>query len=201
MELFFELLRHFEFRAIVETGAFRGLTTVFLRLTSGLPVYTVEASPRSFRFARQRFRGVRGIHGELGDSRAFLRKLGADPRFPHDRVFFYLDAHGGEDLPLYEELELVTSYWSDPIVMIDDFEVPDDPGYGFDDYGIGKRLVVSYLPARLIREFRLFWPAARSEEETGVRRGCVVAGRKDSGAGTLEKLSLLRESRLLRRPS
>lgn len=71
--------------------------------------------------------------------------------------------------------------------------MPDDPVYGFDDYGIGKRLTVGYLPAELKQESRLFWPAVRGEEETGYRRGCVAAGRRELAARKLETLSLLRE--------
>lgn len=58
----------------------------------------------------------------------------------YGRLFAYLDAHWGEDLPLAEKLEIVFSWDSDAIVMIDDFQVPDDPGYAYDDYGPGKAL-------------------------------------------------------------
>lgn len=193
LQLVREILKCFEFRAIVETGTYRGLTTVFLHRISGLPVYTVEASERSFYFAKQRFRHEDGVFVEFGDSRPFLERLGKDPRLSDGCVFFYLDAHGQEDLPLYEELEIIARYWPDPVIMIDDFQVPDDSAYGFDDYGIGKRLTVGYLPAELKQEFRLFWPAVRGEEETGYRRGCVVAGRRELAARKLETLSLLRE--------
>lgn len=194
MELFQQVAGSFPFRAIVETGTFRGLTTVAMRRVSGLPVHTVEAFSRSYRFARSRFRGETGIHAEYGDSRAFLARLAKDPRFPHDCVFFYLDAHGEADLPLYEELEVVARHWTDPVIMIDDFQVPDDPAYIFDDYGIGRRLTFDYLPAKVKREFRLFWPAAPGEEETGSRRGCVVAGRRGAASQTLARLPLLRET-------
>ena len=61
--------------------------------------------------------------------------------------------------------------------MIDDFEVPGDPGYGFDDYGPGKRLTAQYLPDEDLAGWRRFYPSLPSSEETGARRGsCVLVG-------------------------
>jgi len=59
--------------------------------------------------------------------------------------------------------------------MIDDFEVPGDPGYGFDDYGPGKALTASYL-APAFREFEpaVAYPSLPSSRESGRKRGCVV---------------------------
>ena len=194
MELFQQIVAAFPFAAIVETGTYRGLTTLAMRRVSDLPVYTVEAFPRSFSFAKNRFHREPQIHAELGDSRAFLARLAEAPDFPHDAVFFYLDAHGGPDLPLPEELDLIARHWSDPVMMIDDFQVPDDPAYRFDDYGFAGRLAFGILPAIIRLDFRLFWPAARGEEETGSRRGCVVAGRREWAARKLAELPLLRET-------
>jgi hypothetical protein len=44
-------------------------------------------------------------------------------------LFFYLDAHWNEDLPLAEEIDLIFSRSPCAVVMIDDFEVPGDPGF------------------------------------------------------------------------
>ena len=130
--------------AIIETGTFRGTTTELLARTL-LPVYTVEAWPRFYEFARMRFRSQRDrVHVYEGDSRAFLRQLAADSSVPHDRVFFYLDAHWGEDLPLLEEVGIIFKSWTRAIVMIDDFKVPGTD-YQYDDYGSGKALTLEYL--------------------------------------------------------
>jgi hypothetical protein len=57
--------------------------------------------------------------------------------------------------------------------MIDDFEVWDDAGYVFDDYGPGRKLSLHYLaPLDRFRP-RCFFPIS-SAQETGLRRGCVV---------------------------
>ncbi|MGH7488291.1 MAG: hypothetical protein ACREMY_22235, partial [bacterium] len=58
------------------------------------------------------------------------------------------------------------------VLMIDDFQVPGDPGYSFDDYGPGKALTSEYLPE--LNGWGLFYPCAPSSSETGARRGCAV---------------------------
>jgi len=91
---------------------------------ANLPVVTIENDRRNYGFARARLRNFENVELRLGDSRFRLNEL------PH--LFAYLDAHWDADLPLAEELEIVLGWGSDAIVMIDDFQVPDDPGYGHD---------------------------------------------------------------------
>ena len=126
---------------IVETGTYRGDTTVWLA-RFGLPTITIEINPRWFEFARLRLRKLKHVIPCLGDSVEVLKDLVprlADKEAP---TLFYLDAHWRERLPLREELELITRHFAKSVVVIDDFEVPGDPGYGFDDYGPGKRLAL-----------------------------------------------------------
>lgn len=193
VRIFAKILDSLPVEAIIETGTFRGTTTLFMRYASGLPVYSVEASQRNFHFVRRRFGSEEGIRSCLGDSRPFLEQLGNDPNIAKGTVFFYLDAHWHEDLPLREEIEILSRCWREPIIMIDDFQVPDDPGYAFDDYGPDRRLAVSYLPPAFLRDFRLFWPRLSSAAETGHKRGYVIAARRGPAAETLAELSLLRE--------
>ena len=90
-------------------------------------------------------------------------------------VFAYLDAHWGPDLPLREELEIIAAHWKRAVVMVDDFEVPGDSGYGFDDYGDGAALTESYLRrAAALGSWTVRYPVAPSTVETGSRRGCCV---------------------------
>ena len=63
---------------------------------------------------------------------------------------------------------------ADYAVLIDDFRVPDDPGYAFDDYGPGKVLEPALLASLAQSSLSVFWPTAHSDAETGARRGWVV---------------------------
>jgi hypothetical protein len=179
--ILFDLLYYFPIKAIVETGTYRGTTTALFGATS-LPVYTAEVNPRYFSYAKLRFLFNRAnIHLYQSESRAFLRDLSKDSSVANEDVFFYLDAHWGEDLPLRDELDIIFSKWRRPIVMIDDFQVPNSD-YGFDDYGPEKGINLRYIdPIVSARKLSIFFPAADSSAETGARRGSVVLSQEMSG--------------------
>ncbi len=118
--MFEEIIATCRPKALVETGTFRGTTTEFMAATR-LPLYTVESRARRFGYARQRLKGFANVKLTCGDSRTF------------------------KDLPLAEEIDIIFSGWRKAIVMIDDFQVPGDDGYSFDDYGPGKTLTAGYL--------------------------------------------------------
>jgi hypothetical protein len=178
--IFFDLLYSSDIKAIVETGTFHGTTTALMAATT-LPVYTVELQKRNYCYAKMRFLLNRNnIHLFHGDSRSFLDDLSKNSAVPKEDVFFYLDAHWGKDLPLREELEIIFTKWRNPIVMVDDFEVPDSE-YGFDDYGQGKSLNLSYIePVVLSHKLCVLFPAVTSVAETGAKRGCVILCQEDS---------------------
>lgn len=190
-EIFKELADRFQFKAVVETGTFRGTTTAFIADYLDAPIFTVEIDQKMAHFAKLNLRGYANANVACGDSRSFLRSLIADTEMPKTNVFFYLDAHWNEELPLYEEVSIIGNNWQDSVIMIDDFQVHDDAGYEFDDYGEGKKLCLAYLGAQASTNWSVFFPARRSSEETGLRRGCVVLSSR-----SLE--SELREIRSLR---
>jgi hypothetical protein len=107
-------------------------------------------------------------------------------------VFFYLDAHGYGDLPMADEIRLAFRYWPEAVVMVDDFAVPDDPGYGFDDWGPGKALSLGYLIDNGILPAGVWFPRCNSAAETGMRRGCVVLAHGADVIRRLDSLATLR---------
>lgn len=165
-----ELARVVDFDQVVETGTFRGASTEFFAHVTGAAVRTVESSRRNYELARRRFTGLSNVEVSHGDSRPFLRALAQDTA--DLTSLFYLDAHWQLELPLRDELEVIASAWSRAVVLVDDFEVPGDAGYSYDDYGPGRKLTAAYLPR--LASWRAFYPAAPSSSETGARRGCVV---------------------------
>jgi hypothetical protein len=206
--LFVDIIAKTQPPAIVETGTFLGVTTVLMAQT-GLPVFTIELHPRNYGFARARLwrrRNVKLIHG---DSRTGLRGLfaGALHSLSSFAVFFYLDAHWNDDLPLAEELDIVFSRCPSAVVMIDDFEVPSDAGYGYDDYGPGKALVLGYIkPVISSHQLQVYYPSTPSVADYPstpmaaaglavpgkLRRGCVVLAKKACHGPALASVSLLR---------
>ncbi|HEX7343206.1 MAG TPA: hypothetical protein VF398_03020 [bacterium] len=193
--LFRELISKIQFQMIVETGTFHGTTTEFMAKEAGLLVCTVEAEPLHYHYARLRLRGKKFIRLELGDSREFITNLAHDPLLPKHGVFCYLDAHWRPDLPLRQEVELVTRHWSGVVIMIDDFRVPGDEGYYYDDYGPGKKLCLEYLEPLSQWGLTAFFPTLPSSQETGGKRGCVILA--DEGlAARLKGIQTLRMAQM-----
>jgi len=170
--IFLDLVRACRFDAIVETGTFRGSTTLFLcRNSNGAIVHSSEINPRFFEFARRRLRTLPNLHLYNLDSRTFLPSL----RLPREaRIFFYLDAHWRNNLPLVDETEFIIRNFDTFAIMIDDFEVPGDSGYAFDDYGIGKCLSLRDFPFHKDSRICTYFPSRPASQESGIRRGCVV---------------------------
>jgi len=183
--------------AIIETGTYLGTTTEFMA-GFGTRLYSIEGTPRNYGFALARLWRKPNVKLSEGDSRAELTRLFAGPlqKLSGESLFVYLDAHWNEDLPLAAEIEIIFSNSSHAVVMIDDFEVPDDPGYGFDDYGPGKALNADYI-ARLSELYQLaiFYPSTSSKDETGSRRGCVILCKAGVFGSRLEDIPLLRRGR------
>jgi hypothetical protein len=190
--LFAELCSRVRFAAVVETGTYRGTTTSYFQQTTRVPIHSFESKPRHHGFARARLWRARGVHLHGEDSRAGLARLAADRALPPGPVFFYFDAHWQHDLPLSEEVDLAFAYWSQSVVMIDDFAVPDDPGYAFDDYGPGKALTLAYLGRRTAPPMAVWFPACASSAETGERRGCVVLARDAALTALIDPMRTLR---------
>jgi hypothetical protein len=182
------------FDAIVETGTYRGESTLFFA-TAGCPVYSSEMNPRYMGYAQVRLWSRSNVSLFRGDSREFLRRLIQDSNVSKDRVFFYLDAHWHDDLPLREEIDLIFRHWARPVVMVDDFQVPDDSGYQFDDYGEGKRLSLEYLDSVAHLGFTPFFPALPSSEEIGLKRGWVILAGDGFSIDQLRAIDQLREWR------
>ena len=182
--------------AIVETGTYLGTTTEFMA-QMGLPVYTIELGARKFGFVRARFWRSHNITVLCRDSRTGLHELFGGPlrQLAGDTLFVYLDAHWNDDLPLAEEIHIIFTRCPSAVVMIDDFQVPGDTGYGYDDYGAGKCLAFSYVaPATSAHGVQGFYPSTPSTKEGGQRRGCIVLAKKTAHVRALALMSLLRRA-------
>ena len=189
-ELFSELLE-LSFSAIVETGMFIGSSTRYFSFSSEAEVYAVEKNSIYYWLASLRFKRMNNIHIFLSDSRRFLMQLRDNRFFPKKNVLFYLDAHG-RDLPLSEEVNIITQNWSQFVIVIDDFEVPCDDGYHFNNYKGKVAFNLKCFGFDKIKDIVLFSPSALSSSETGFKRGCIVLISKDSLLARASELKSLR---------
>jgi len=167
----------------IETGTFFGSTTGYLATLLNVPVISSEIRSRYYHVARRILRNLPNVDVRLQDSRSLLREVATDANLTGKRTFFYLDAHWYDDLPLADELDIIASHWPEFVAVIDDFQVPDAPEYGYDDYGEGRRLDLSLIDVSLKKhDLKALFPRAPAQEETGQRRGCCVIVRRRSVA-------------------
>jgi len=176
---------------IFETGSFLGVTTAFMAGLVEGHVFSCEIHAYNQRYAAQRLAAQPNATVVNLESREFLRRYLPCYCRGDAVVLFYLDAHWEQDLPLLDELELILRHVRRPVVMVDDFEVPDDAGYGFDDYGPGRRLGLAYLAPVLPRLRHRFFPGP-STAETGRQRGCIVLTPDDALGASLARIADLR---------
>ena len=172
-----ELFRAVDFDEVLETGTNRGRTTEFFAHLFGGPIFTVEINPRYYYYARRRLVSYPNVALTLGDSRMMLRERTRHWTGPPKRIFAYLDAHytldahrpwEEQDIPLHEELLLIAQRCESAVVLIDNFEVWDDPGY------YSSALRWDYLPWSAMDGWRAYFPSAPSTEETGSKSGSIL---------------------------
>lgn len=196
--IFGELVAAIPFAAILETGTFFGNTTGHMRQRVQCPILTCEARPIFQSVAKSRLKEFSGIEYTLGDSRSFLRDVLSRPplKDAKEPLFFYLDAHWHEDLPLEQEIDIIGKWGRNCVVMIDDFAVPGDRDYSYDDYGPGKALnLATFGPAFARAGLSVYWPSLMGREESGGKRGCVILGCGEDVCGVLAAMQTIRSGK------
>lgn len=170
-----DLIGAMRFSYAIETGTYHGSTTLLLSQLIQGTVVTIENNPRYNKLATMRLKGRTNVIVNLSDSVSFLKTF-LTQAIPKQLVgLFYLDAHWYDYLPLKEEIRLITTALDNYVILIDDFKVPGDTGYGFDDYGATTgELTLDYLYEVLPKDACIFFPNAPSCIETGKRRGCAA---------------------------
>jgi hypothetical protein len=173
------LVREFSPGTLIETGTFLGFTTRCLA-AYGIPTYTVEVSSRFRYAARFALRDLNNVTMIWGDSAAAVRHLTRQAEVT--RPLAYLDAHWEEDVPLNAELECLFSNWEDVLVVIDDFRVPGQPGYGYDIYdGVPLSIEELSVPKGVV----VAYPAVAPAAETGSRRGTLYLAHGEAARSAL----------------
>ena len=174
--LFKQLLTAIGFDAIVETGTFRGITTQWFAENFAGPIASCDHERLYFLQAQQRLKAFANVQLHLQDSREFLREHLA-ALAPGSAVLVYLDAHWHGELPLCEELHLITEHKKlRTVIAVDDFQVPGDAGYAYDDYGQDQKICLELLAFLQDDGFRFYFPKLPSSQESGAVRGvCVLS--------------------------
>ena len=84
-----------------------------------------------------------------------------------NNIFFYLDAHS-DDYPLADEIIYIFNNYKNFVMLIDDFQVPNDDGYGYDSYR-GKKLNLNFIKTYLQKEY-IFSPMSQHKRNRSFKR-------------------------------
>lgn len=192
LEVCRRILTELDVEVVLETGTYRGVTTEWLA-AFGRPVHSIEVEPRFHHFARRRLEHCPNVTLVLGNSQTAIEgELATALR--NKSVFAYLDAHWREHLPLKEEIAAIAELARDFVILIDDFQVPNDPGYVFDDYGPVGACTLDFIAPALPPEAAIYHPTTPSENETGRATGYVVLAQGNANITRLDGLDLLRRN-------
>jgi hypothetical protein len=151
----------------VETGANVGSSLCYLaRNFPGVQCYSCEPDRESFEFARQKAAKLANVHLYHEASPQFFHTVtGQQPGFCGRDTVFWLDSHGhGFRWPLREEIEFITGHFESAFVFIDDFKVPGQPQFLFDEYEgqtCGLELIADSLTKNL--DYRFILPSYRDK--------------------------------------
>lgn len=191
--LFDDLLYSCKFDVLLETGTNRGSTTLYMAEKFSGSIFSIEYMNDYAMFSRIRLKKYGNIDILVNNSVDGLKILFAKEDFSEKTVFVYLDAHWYDYLPLRDELNLILQAHKElsVVIMIDDFAVPHDPDYGFDDYEVGT-LNYAYISPCLTPESAVFFPSTPAKQETGFRQGCAVIASNSKLAKKLSGISLLK---------
>jgi hypothetical protein len=191
-ELFWRVVNELSVEIIVETGTFRATTTEHVAQRFMGPIYTCEINGRYFEYSKKRLEPFPNVYIERIDSRVFLRHLFKTNALSQRVVLFYLDAHWNGQFPFREELAVIVRHRVKGLIMVDDFQVPFDPGYGFDDYGQGNKLTVEILYPYREELKTAYFPTDSASRESGMRRGTVLCALTADLSQLLSKIPSLR---------
>jgi hypothetical protein len=193
-KLFQEIFGQFKFDVVIETGTFRGSTTEFIASHFPGPIFSIEYSKKYAEFSRIRNRKHKNVEIVINNSVDGLKNILKENNFREKNIFFYLDAHWYDYLPLRDELDVIFNSANDfnAVIMVDDFEVPGDSDYGFDAYEAGT-LNYSYIQPVLIPQSSVFFPTTPGKLETGRKQGCVMISTNEFVTENLRKNLMIKE--------
>jgi len=191
MRVFRALEEQLRFENYLETGTYLGMTTHFLSRiaqTRNAHVYSCEISDMYYDIAVQTVGRKPNVFLWKSDSVHFLRALAAS--VSPARNFVYLDAHWYDYLPLREELAIISG-WPDTLVMIDDFKVPFDPGFGWDKYDNKQEICYEFI-SDVLGSVPAYFPKYPASAEKASPRGYCLIGFGNSALCALASIPLLK---------
>lgn len=176
-QLICDLIEHFQVSAFVETGTYLGVSTEFVaRRYQKVPIFSCEVNSEIFQRVQRRLRKFSNVVLRNESSETFLQNLLRSDSLGSLPLFF-LDAHWYEYWPLADELQIINAARIPAIVIIDDFQVPGRPEFGFDVYresGCNLELIQPLLVQANC--YQILLPAYAHSDAFPIRKDAALAG-------------------------
>jgi len=176
----------------IESGAYLGTTTQYLSCLVTKKAFSIEINQTFAEIASRRL-SSEIENGEIeiicGDSGLLFSSIlsGINPQT--ERVIAYLDAHWLANIPLRYEIQSLLDWGGVFIALVDDFYIPDDNTYGFDQYE-HHRIDRTHVPD--VTELNIWVPAFEASHESGARRGTAYLVHNDINQQVIENARNLR---------
>lgn len=185
------ILTNIEFDIVIETGTEYGFTTKFFSNYSK-KIVSIEKSKTNFLLAKRNLQNEENIQLILNDSKN-IGKILEDEKISISKdnsIFFYLDAHSDDDYPLLDEIKYIFEKYQNYIILIDDFQVPNDENYGYDSFK-GKKLNIEFIKKLFSGDEYIFFPKISGKKETGRIRGYSIITKNSDYAQILKSINEL----------
>ena len=148
------ILEKLSVTSFVETGTGNGYTTEFIVSHYNLPIFTCDIDEERYQLAKARLQQYLHVEIKNCSSEKYIQEL-IERRILGELPFFFLDAHPTAQpelkyIPLPDEVKLIGSL-SKAIILIDDFELPSQPQFGYNVY-TGKIIGVEMIESSLGEE-------------------------------------------------
>ena len=164
--IFWRLHQHFGCSSFVETGSLYGSTSAYVQRVFKTPVFTSEINSTYYLFSKANLLWARGIKKFRSNSPDFLKRV-CHPSTIGSNPMFYLDAHWYDHVPLPEELATIRDRCEKAVIVIDDFFVPSEPRFRYDEYP-QLRIDLSVVETALLdrrKDVSVYLPAYDPEKE------------------------------------
>ena len=161
LKIILEILNKYE--VFIETGSYIGKTIYFVgKNFPSLFCYSCEIDAKSYRIAHEQVKTLSNIKLDhiASPLAVYAIKQKYDKEIYHKTVCFWLDAHWHTN-PLFDELKYITINFNKFCIFIDDFKIPNDPGFSHDGYTLEKIKPYIYN----IDKLRIYIPNYRSTDE------------------------------------
>lgn len=178
---------------IVETGTLYGTTTKWLTSHSNCPIYSCEINDANYTFSTLRFFINKRVKISNQNSIDFLSDLSQNHSLTKT-TFFYLDAHSLRSTPIKEEVKIIFENWKKAIILINNFQVPNNKKFGYKQFDKYTAIKLNYF-GNLFKNKHLFFPLDYLKE-TGAKKGYLVVTNDERQGEYIESLDSLSRFKL-----